>query len=384
MSSNMFVDIHVLQNVPPSNLNRDDTGSPKTAVYGGFRRARVSSQSWKKAMRDWLALKDDDTLHGLRTRNILDLFKSEINRRGAFSVLNDEERDSLAREVVSTIGFKPNSKYPDKTQYLVFVSKRQITDAVDVVEAEIEDESHPTLNKNAKKAIRAKMAAGNSVDLAAFGRMIADDTDLRVDAAVQVAHAIGTDAVQSEFDYFTAVDDFNHDENEDGQSNAGAGMIGTIEYDSATLYRYANVSLQQLKKNLDGDEDYERVALENCINAFIESMPSGKQNTFAAQTLPSTVIVEIRDSRPLSYVTAFEKPVRPTAGKSITELSTENLRDHMALIEEAYGAPLHRYVIDTTGIIDNGEKTDYAHISGKIVDALFTNHETEDSTSEKE
>lgn len=377
--TNQFIDIHAIQNIPPSNINRDDTGSPKTALYGGARRARVSSQSWKKAMRDWMSLQHDDRLYGIRTRNIVDLISNELRSRAKFSSLDDKQLVKFSREIVSALGFKFNKNHPEKTEYLIFVSKRQISNVVDAVESLNIDAAEPKFTTKDKNTIRSKMAVGNSVDLSLFGRMIADDTDLRVDAAVQVAHAIGVDAVQSEFDYFTAVDDYNNDKNDDDQSSSGAGMIGTIEYDSSTLYRYANMSIRQLKKNLDEDEPYEKKAVANFITAFIESMPSGKQNGFAAQTMPSIIIVEVRDSRPMNYVSAFEKPVSAASRKSITDTATERLLEHIERQDKAFGAPLHRYVINTTPCnVNDAEATDLQHLPDKVVDDVFIDNEQEE------
>jgi CRISPR system Cascade subunit CasC len=205
--------------------------------------------------------------------------------------------------------------------------------------------------------------------------MVADDTNLNVDAAVQVAHAIGVDSVETEFDYFVAVDDCNdsHDD-EDDRGKPGAGMIGNVEYDSSTFYRYENISLAQLNKNLVGDKEYERIAVINLINAFIESMPSGKQNTFAAQTLPSTVIVEIRDSRPISYVGAFEKPVKGSHDHSITENATTALKEYVTNIDDNYGAPSSRFIIDLTGVFD-GEKVNASSIAVTVADKVFAGNE---------
>ena len=369
-----FIDIHAIQTVPPSNLNRDDTGSPKTAVYGGVRRARVSSQSWKKAMRDWLGLRDDaDLVHGLRTRNLQRLILEDLETRDAFKGDDEEKtklRENLSKEIVKALGFKFNEKHPERTQYLILVSRRQVRDVIDVVVGRFEPTS-TEFSKDDKKHMKEKLNGSNSVDLAAFGRMVADDTDLNVDAAVQVAHALGVGPVQTEFDYFTAVDDLSNAKNEDDQANAGAGMIGNIEYDSATFYRYANIGLPQLAKNLSNDKEYERVAIDAILSSFIESVPSGKQNTFAAQTLPSLVVIEIRDSRPVSYAPAFERPVTSKSSASVSEASTERLLDYVNKVDAQYGAPRKRYVIDLTGVFTAGEHVTYNDLSNAVVNEVL-------------
>ena len=370
-----FIDIHAIQTVPPSNLNRDDSGSPKTALYGGVRRARVSSQSWKKAMRDWLGTQpNEDLARGLRTRNLQRLIVQELAKRdNVFPDKEGEDRDSaildFSKDIIRALGFKFNDKHPERTQYLILVSRRQVRDVVDM----IVNRGEPTadFNKDDKKQMKTKLNGANSIDLAAFGRMVADDTDLNVDAAVQVAHAIGVDPVQTEFDYFTAVDDLENEKNDDEQANAGAGMIGNVEYDSATFYRYANIGLTQLSKNLEGDVDYEQLAINLIIKSFVESVPSGKQNTFAAQTLPSLVIIEIRDSRPVSYAPAFEKPISVEKTASISGTAAKTLSNYVEQIDAKYNAPRKRYILDLTGEFTNGERVSYSDlvetVSGIVV-----------------
>jgi CRISPR system Cascade subunit CasC len=376
-----FIDIHAIQTVPPSNLNRDDTGSPKTAIYGGVRRARVSSQSWKKAMRDWLGLRDNaDLVHGLRTRNLQRLVIEDLaGRDNVFPDKIGEDRDSaileLSKNIVEALGFKFNAKHPERTQYLILVSKRQVRDVIDVVLGRF-DPTSTDFNKDDKKEMKDKLNGSNSVDLAAFGRMVADDTDLNVNAAVQVAHALGVDSVQTEFDYFTAVDDLSNEKNDDDQANAGAGMIGNVEYDSATFYRYANIGLPQLEKNLSDDKEYERVAIDSILRSFIESVPSGKQNTFAAQTLPSLVIIEVRDSRPVSYAPAFERPVTSKSSASISEAASERLLDYVRQVDAQYGAPRKRYVLDLTGVFTTGEHVPYNDLSSVVVNDVLPVEDT--------
>lgn len=147
------------------------------------------------------------------------------------------------------------------------------------------------------KAAKAALSRDHSVDVALFGRMVADDANLNVDAACQVAHAISTHAVATEFDYYTAVDDQNPAE------ETGAGMIGTIEFDSATLYRYATINVPALLRSL-GDTEATAQAVEAFVRSFATSMPTGKQNTFANRTAPDAVVVMVRPDRPVNLVGA--------------------------------------------------------------------------------
>ncbi|HEY0805098.1 MAG TPA: type I-E CRISPR-associated protein Cas7/Cse4/CasC, partial [Pseudonocardiaceae bacterium] len=228
-----IVDIHVIQTVPPSNLNRDDTGSPKTAVYGGQRRARVSSQAWKRATRTAFDTLLDRAELGVRTKRVVELIGTEIARQDP--VLTDRAPE-LAKAVLTAAGIKivPARKKgePDESGYLIFLSNRQISGLAELAVSAAHTAGDDKLVIDTKEA-KARADRDHSVDVSLFGRMVADVTDLNVNAAAQVAHALSVHAVTNEYDYFTAVDDHkNNDEDED----AGAGMIGTVEFNSSTLY----------------------------------------------------------------------------------------------------------------------------------------------------
>jgi len=279
-----IVDIHILQTVPPSNLNRDDTGSPKTATYGGARRARVSSQCWKRATRtDFEATLDRADL-GVRTRRVIELLAAEIT---ALAPTLEERADELAEAVFKEIGIvtkSPRKEAPGEAGYLVFLSRRQIEALARaaVAGADADDVSTALRDANVKNLADRE----HSVDIALFGRMVADQADMNVDAAAQVAHAISVHPVETEFDYFTAVDDYVEDIGEE----TGAGMIGTVEFNSSTLYRYATVDVNRLADNL-GDTVATQRAVEVFVRSFVRSMPTGKQNTFANRTLPEAVLI---------------------------------------------------------------------------------------------
>lgn len=345
-----FVDIHVLQTVPPSNLNRDDTGSPKTAIYGGVRRARVSSQAWKRAAR--LAFNDrlDPSELGTRTRRVVMMLANEITARGP--ELEDQASD-LASMTLKTVGIEVKASkadQPEEAAYLVFLSRRQIEN---LAAAAIEAASAKDVPKALRDAKVKQIAdQDHSVDIALFGRMVTDQKDISVDAAAQVAHAISVHPVETEFDYFTAVDDTNTED------QSGAGMIGTVEFNSSTLYRYATVSVDQLAQNL-GDATATSRAVEVFAEAFVRSMPTGKQNTFANRTLPEAVVIQVRDSQPINLVGAFESPVRETETAGRVKGAAEALRNEAREIERAYGEqPVASWVTrvgtDTASLDDLG------------------------------
>lgn len=286
----LYVDIHALQTVPPSCVNRDDTGSPKTCVYGGVTRSRVSSQAWKRAIRQEFKELLPEESRGVRTKKIVEMVKDEILKLNP--ELKPEKAEKDAEKALTAAGLKIKSA--DKgTDALMFMSRRQ---AAALAELSVNGEDD-------KKAYKHALASYPSVDMALFGRMVASDPSLNYDAAAQVAHAISTHNVKNEYDYFTAVDDMAPED------NAGAGHIGINEYNSGTLYRYATINVMELKKSL-GLETPE--AIKAFAEAFVKSMPSGKQNSYANNTLPCAVYIAVREDQPVSFVGAFEKPVVST------------------------------------------------------------------------
>ena len=286
MNKRLYVDFHILQTVPPSCINRDDTGSPKTAVYGGVLRARVSSQAWKHAMR--AAFAENAQLDvGKRTKKAAELVKAQI-----LALAPELDADKLAKKALENAGIKSDDK---GTKALFFMSTAQ---AKALAELAVEGSAD-------KKQYRDALKAAPSMDMALFGRMVADDPSLNYDAAAQVAHSISTHAVQNEYDYFTAVDDCQ------AEDNAGASHLGTVEYNSSTLYRYATVNVMELAGQLGAEQAAETVRVFG--EAFLFSMPTGKQNTFANRTLPDAVYVTLREDQPVNLCGAFERAVPRSA-----------------------------------------------------------------------
>ncbi|MFD4370997.1 type I-E CRISPR-associated protein Cas7/Cse4/CasC [Streptomyces sp. NPDC058486] len=346
-----YLDVHALQTVPPSNLNRDDTGAPKTATYGGVPRARVSSQAWKRATRAYF--KDEQLLDpselGVRTKKIVEVVATRI--AAAAPALETAQAEQLAADVVQAAGLKievPKRKAdtakkngePEplpEAKYLMFLSSRQLDSLAELAIESAADGKTFFKDKANKDRAKAHADTRHSVDIALFGRMVADVTDINVDAAVQVAHAISVHRVDNESDYYTAVDDENKDD------EPGAGMIGTVDFNSATLYRYAALGVHQLAENLgQGLREDEskttpvRRAVEAFVRSFVESLPQGKINTFGNHTLPEAVIVKLRTTRPVSFVAAFEEAVRGDQGGHVREAS-ERLAEYIPDIERAYG-----------------------------------------------
>jgi CRISPR system Cascade subunit CasC len=347
--SRTIVDVHILQTVPPSNLNRDDTGSPKTAQYGGVRRSRVSSQAWKRATRVAFAQLLDRAELGVRTKRVVELLADRIK---ALAPELDERATDLAAGTLKAVGVLKASDQANKDEgasakkkaaaessYLVFFSARQLDNLAEaaIAAAQADQQFTETLKAHNVKALANR---DHSVDVALFGRMVADVKDINVDAAAQVAHAISVHPVDNEYDYFTAVDD-----RKEAVDESGAGMIGTVEFNSATLYRYATVDVDRLRDNL-GDPLAVRRALEAFLRAFATSMPTGKQNTFANHTLPDAIVVLLRATQPINFVGAFEEPVIDglTAGR--VRMAADRLAEYATDVERAYGArPVRSWVV---------------------------------------
>jgi CRISPR system Cascade subunit CasC len=335
----LFLDIHVLQTVPPSNLNRDDTGSPKTAVYGGVSRARVSSQAWKRSTRVDFEQTIDRRDLGVRTKRVVEVLGNAITSAAPELA---EQAEDIAAAVIKAGGIKltaPRKGTTLESGYLLFLSNLQVAA---LAEAGIAAAREETLDSLDKKAIAKIIKSQNSLDVALFGRMVADVSDLNVDAAAQVAHAISVHKIDNEFDFFTAVDD---QKNETNDEDAGAGMMGTVEFNSSTLYRYATINVDGLQTNMGSAEATER-AVTSFLSSFVLSMPTGKQNTFANRTVPDAVVVVARKDQPISLVGAFEEAIDLTDSGSRVTAAAEKLVEHAQDITAAYGtSPLQTWTV---------------------------------------
>ena len=226
---------------------------------------------------------------GKRTKKAAELVKEQI------LVLDPEQKkaDKMAKEALKYVGIKSDDK--KGTDALIFISSAQAKALAElVVGGCTKDEEY-----------EEALIENPSADMVLFGRMVAQKASLKYDAAAQVAHSISTHAVQNEYDYFTAVDDCQVED------NAGAGHLGTVEYNSSTLYRYATVNVMELAGRLGAAQAAETVRAFG--EAFLFSMPTGKQNTFANRTLPDAIYVTLREDQPVNLCGAFERAVPRSA-----------------------------------------------------------------------
>ena len=328
-----IIEFHVLQQFAPGNLNRDDTGAPKDAYFGGVRRARISSQSFKRAIRRFFSsarLLEDQELAD-RTKRLVASLASRLDGK-----LADPQK--AAKELLELASLKVKKvKEADHTEYLLFIGHHDVDRLAEVA---IKFEGKLT-GAEPKKAVQEILSSNRAVDVALFGRMLADAKDFNVDAAAQVAHALSTHRVEREFDFFTAVDDLA------AGDEAVSGMLGTVDFNSACYYRYAVVHAGLLEDNLDGDRELVRRALSAFLTAYVRAIPSGKQNTFAAHNPPQFVAVRVRDDAPINLAGAFERSIQARDG--YMNASVAALQAHWKQLEVAYGAAGTAFVLDLSG-----------------------------------
>ncbi|MGW3738383.1 type I-E CRISPR-associated protein Cas7/Cse4/CasC [Streptomyces sp. NPDC005148] len=329
----LFVEVHILQSLPPSNVNRDDSGTPKQAVFGGARRARVSSQAWKRATRTEYARQVPEADRATRTKRIATLLSQRLvqpaEKGGAG--LAEEQADRLTAALLEPLGITKSSKMEDQSAYLLFFGKKQLDALVKLLDgraAELAALADEELKGEVKKlSVVQTLSTGHPAEVALFGRMVADLPALNVDASVQVAHALSTHAVRTEFDYYTAVDDENTEDH-------GAGMIGTVEFNSSTLYRYAVLGVHQLRDNLTDAAETRETAVR-FVDAFARSMPTGHQNSFAHRTLPHLVLLTVRTDQPVNLVSAYEEPITGITG--LAAESAVRLAHELAAVADTWG-----------------------------------------------
>ena len=450
-----IVEVHVLQNFAPSNLNRDDTGAPKDALFGGTRRARVSSQCSKRAVRQFFATNGIFTKEELavRTKRLLQELKSRLRN----AERNDEDIETKVSAAITATGLKLKG---EKTEYLLFLGEQELSRLAaeidkrwneigdssaqaarlrqsisedlasdlnerqlaylfcllkvdgdvgkvkqeNVVAAEnsldeilsllrkYKSEIPELLDKKIPKRKKEEIPAwevdladllkaekggasilgkyllkildgGKAVDLALFGRMLANMPEKNQNAACQVAHALSTHAVEREFDFYTAVDDLKPED------TAGADMMGTVEFNSACFYRYAVVDWEKLGQNLQGDTELAAKGLRAFLEGFVVAEPTGKQNTFAAHNPPEFILVTVRrNTAPRNLANAFETAIR--ARDSLTRSSANALLGKARVLQAAYGGEAAAFVLDLTGA-EVGDVAEPAASLAALLDAAM-------------
>jgi CRISPR system Cascade subunit CasC len=333
----MQLEIHVLQSFPPANLNRDENGMPKSTVFGGYPRARISSQCQKRAVR--LFYQENSELAAEQFAQRSRSWMPELKALLVSANIPEAEAEKVTKLALEVLGAKFEAdKIESKT--ILFLGRTEIAAVADIliknwakIELELKSKEPklPAKDPNIPKVIEKALAeSGKPGDVALFGRMMASLPTVNVDAAVQMAHAISVNKLQQEFDFFTAVDDLG------ASDDTGADHMGETGYNSSTYYRFTALDTVQLVKNLGSDIQVDTIA-HAFAEAFIKAIPTGHQNGFAAHSLPAAVMMVVRKGQPISLVDAFENPVAPKGGKSLLENAISQLDSHWADLSKMYG-----------------------------------------------
>jgi len=355
-----FLQLHLLTAYPPANLNRDDSGTPKTAVFGGVQRLRVSSQSLKRAWRtsDVFASVLAGRV-GERTQRIGEVVETHLLGQG----VDPEKARAAARAVADAFGaIKPEGdKNPTFTEQLVFIAPEEREKAIALGEQLASGEV------DAVKPEDVLVRADSAADIAMFGRMLADDPAYNREAAVQVAHAITTHKVTVEDDYYVAVDDLK---DAHSREDAGTSFIGVQEFGAGLFYIYICADLDLLVRNLGGDAELARDAVEALIRAAATVAPRGKQASFASRAYASFVLAEAGSAQPRSLAAAFLKPIGESANNPATA-SVRELLDLKGRFAKGYGeGDLESKQMDLTGEQADGSLDDVvAFARSRVPDA---------------
>lgn len=324
----MFIELHLIQNFAPSNLNRDDTNNPKDCEFGGHRRARISSQAFKRAIRqEPIFAKTTQAQNGDRSKWMTRPIKQQIEMAGKPA----DQAASVAAAFVAAYASKLDKKSAEKTSVLVYFSQEEVDAVVRGLLDNWDDalaaaEKGNTLSDLVKMLEKETKDRTSAPDIALFGRMLAEKPTLNIDAACQVAHAISTHRVNMEMDFYTAVDDLQTMEEDEG---AGAGMMGFTNFNSSCFYRYACIDFDQLVTNLGGDQGLARRTVEGFLRSAIDAIPTGKQNSFAAQNPTSLALALVRaDGKNWNLANAFEDPVRAGRDSGLIRPSIQALDEY--------------------------------------------------------
>lgn len=284
------IEFHILQSFPVTCLNRDDVGAPKTAIVGGVTRARVSSQSWKRQIR--LSMQQFGIKLAVRTKFVSNLIKEACLLRGA-----DEEKAEAVAEKIASILTKDT---------LHFFSAPEAEELADYAQEQGFDDSSVTAKeiiKRHKNGFHKSVKNLDGLDIALFGRMVAQAADLNIEAAASFAHAISTHKITNEIEFFTALDDAKPD----SITDSGSSHMGSLEFNSATYYRYISLDVGQLVETLGSDEHLNR-AVEAFVKALYIAVPSARQTTQSGSNLWDYARVYVREGQRIQA--SFDNPVK--------------------------------------------------------------------------
>lgn len=310
MPNNLMIEYHILQSFPVTCLNRDDVGAPKSAVIGGTTRARVSSQCWKRQVR--LALQDFGIKLGVRTKKVAELLQAALLQAGA----NDEQAQACAQKIADVLS--------DDT--LLFISEHEANAFAFYAQGLGFDATAIKDKELGKVANKALTPALDALDIALFGRMVAKAAEMNVEAAASFSHAISTHKVSSEVEFFTALDD--------RADEPGSAHMGSLEYNSATYYRYISLDLGQLAQTLGPDADL-KAAVAAFTQALFVALPSARQTTQSGACPWEYAQVLVRRGQRLQA--PFETAVKAQGGGYL-QASIAALKDYLTKKEKMIGS----------------------------------------------
>lgn len=322
---NTRIEFHILQSFPVTCLNRDDVGAPKTAIVGGVTRARVSSQCWKRQVR--LAMQELGIKLGIRTKKSEEIFTRACQQAGA----SEEQAAACGKKIASLLS--------DDT--LLFISDSEAVAFADYAKEQGFDDSKIKDKELAKVAKKALTPAVDALDIALFGRMVAKAADMNVEAAASFSHAISTHKVSNEVEFFTALDDLPGED-------ARSAHMGSLEFNSATYYRYISLDLGQLAQTM-GTEDL-RKAIAAFTQALFIAVPNARQTTQSGASPWEFARVLVRKGQRLQV--PFETPVKARDGGYL-QPSIDVLKSYLDKKEKLSGSLFGKLAAYEWGENDN-------------------------------
>jgi CRISPR system Cascade subunit CasC len=357
-----LIELHILQSYPVSCLNRDDVGAPKSAVFGGANRARVSSQCLKRAIRQHIGwYLNKELFNGVRTRRLAESVRDVLVEDHN---LPEERALEMACALAGTLNKKDGAALPTKDpkmETLFFTSPAQNKALAKLAVEEWDEKKEIKADK--KKVVKAvKEATGmDGADVSLFGRMVAADSSLTVEGAAMFSHAISTHKTDNDIDFFSAVGEYKDED----KTDSGADHIGTLEFTSAVYYRYSAVNLDLLADNdhLGGlGLDQRKAVIDASIRATLMAVPGARHNSMNANTLPSYALGIYKDrGQPIQLVNAFEKPVRSANG--IADESWERMKEHHGQLKETWDIETETEVV----LPDDGLKKFCADLTKHVI-----------------
>ncbi len=352
----MLYEIHMLKNYPPTNLNRDENGAPKTCLFGGVNRGRISSQCLKRTWRMSPVFQQEIGAEnlGIRTRKLPDLVGEKLLEMGVDPQIVEEivpkisefgKKEKKEDKKSETAAEETEKQKSNITAQVIAFGPQDIQAVAEAVKEKLDACSSPKeikalKGKDLENAVKGANDRAVTLDIALFGRMVTSEVFRNVEASMQVAHAISTNKVAMESDYFTAMDDLL-------RGDSAAAMLDDTDYNSACYYLYAALDTDILRENLRHADNAEEI-IAKAVPALIRTMaftnPSGKQNSFAGHVLPGAVLVECKQAKiPTSMVNAFVEPVRP-GGKDLLGSSIEKLANEVDATARNYGLPVDKRI----------------------------------------